>query len=425
MMRHSLGFYEPSRGRSGPGRYVEAILSGIDPEEFDVTIFGHRDGPYRDRPGFRFVASDSSSSNNFGAGISVQTIPHSRKIIRPRLIPQTFRLWAGMRRECLDLTRVFQEHPVTLLHTQNTGCEESPIAARMAKIPRVIGTFHVDSSYDLSHRRGGLAHRSLEFLSNRCLHRAIAVSQATAEDWIRRTRIRKSRVVRIVNGVDERSFSRNVEIDEARRRFNLPDDRQIYVGGVGRLEPAKGFATLIEAIALLRDEFPRLSVIIAGDGPLRPELEEKARSLDVAGRVHFLGFQKDVRRVYETLDVFCLPSLCEAMPYALLEAMAMKLPAIGSSVGGVPEAIDHGSTGFVIPPRDPRALASSLRILLADDGLRTRMGEAGRLRVIEHFHQADSVRRTIDVYREMLLELDPRGRSGRVGGIARDENARS
>ena len=406
--RPRIGIYDPSHGKTGPSRYVESILGGLDPEEFEVVIFGDPGGPFGSRLGLHVepVAAD---------GPPVSGTPGGRagpgglgRVARGRwrhLTPGLVRLWGGFGRESNRLARSFRRRPVDLLHTNNTGCEESPVAARLAGIPRVLGTFHVDSKYDLAGTRSGLGHRALECLSNRCLHRAIAVSESTKEDWVRRTRLPPDRVVTIFNGVDPDAFRRRIGADEARARLGLPGDGALLIGGVGRLDEAKGFADLIEAVALLAGDHPGLVLAIAGDGPLRPSLEAKARALGMADRVRFLGFQQDVRTVLEALDVFVLSSICEAIGYALLEAMAMGLPAVGTRVGGVPEVIVDGVTGSLVASRDPQALAASLRPMLASPELRGRMGRSGRGRIIGHFNERETVRRTIEVYRRELGSL--------------------
>jgi len=390
---------------TGPSRYVESILGGLDPEEFDIVIFGDPAGPFATRPGLH-VEATAADSIPTTASAEGRTVPRGPgQIARGqwrRLTPGLVRLWGGFGRESNRLARLFRRRPVDLLHTNNTGCEESPVAARLAGIPRVLGTFHVDSKYDLSGVRSGLGHRALECLSNRCLHRAIAVSEATKEDWVQRTGLPADRVVTIPNGVDPDAFRRRVGTAEARARLGLPGDGTLLIGGIGRLDEAKGFADLIEAVALLTGDHPGLVLAIAGDGPLRPSLTAKAAALGIADRVRFLGFQRDVGAVLEALDVFVLSSLCEAIGYALLEAMAMSLPTIGTRVGGVPEVIVEGMTGSLVAARDPQALAAALRPLLASPELRGRMGQSGRERVIEHFNVRETVRQTIEVYRQEL-----------------------
>jgi len=264
-----------------------------------------------------------------------------------------------------------------------------------------MGTFHVDSTYDLHRQRSGMTHRLLEHLSNHCLQTGIAVSEATKRDWVRRTHIPAARVVTIHNGIDPEKFQRQRIRAEARLQLGLPE-KSLLVGGLGRLDEAKGFEYLLTAAARLRSEFPSLVVVIAGDGPLRKPLEATASQLGISQVVRFLGFQQDVQSVLDALDLFALPSLCEACPYAVLEAMATELPVVGATVGGVPELMVEGKTGLLVPPRDADRLAAALRTVLKDAELRNRMGIAGRERVIRNFQEQDMVRETIDLYRRAL-----------------------
>jgi glycosyltransferase involved in cell wall biosynthesis len=119
----------------------------------------------------------------------------------------------------------------------------------------------------------------------------------------------------------------------------------------------------------------------------------------LADVVRFLGYQSNVQRVLDALDVFALPSLCEALPYAVLEAMATELPVVGAAVGGVPEMIAEGENGLLVPPRDADQLAAKLSVLLTDADMRARLGVAGRERVVRDFQESDMVRKTVDVYR--------------------------
>jgi glycosyltransferase involved in cell wall biosynthesis len=316
-------------------------------------------------------------------------------------VPPAVRLWAGFARDARRLAKIFRRNPVDLLHTHNVGFEESPVAARLAGVPRVVGTFHVDPTYDLHRAHDGARHRLLEMLSNRCLDRAVAVSRDTKHAWVSRTHLPAERVVTIPNGIDPDQFRRRTGRAEARRELGLPE-RALMVGGVGRLDWAKGFEYLLKAVASLAGAYPDLHLALAGEGPLRPDLEQAAAELGITHRVHFLGFHRDVQPVYDALDVFALPSLCETQGYAHLEAMATELPAVGTTVGGVPEVIVHDETGFLARPRDPVSLAAALRPLLDSPDLRHRFGRAGRERVERRFHERDMVRRTIGLYRGLL-----------------------
>ncbi len=403
--RTRLGIYDASPAVGAISRYVESILAEIDPAEFEVILFGVAEGPYKIFPRFKAINAPARASvAPQGTGglepTSHQTTSSAKRYWR-RLAPRSLRLWAGFGRDCSRLAGVFRGESLDLLHTNYTGCEESPVAARMSGVPQVLGTFHVSPSLDLRRQRSGLGHRSLEVLSNHCLHRSIAVSESTRKEWGRRTFLSLRRIISIPNGVNAETFRRRSEAAEARRLIGIPDDGRVLIGGVGRLAEAKGFDFLLEAVALLAGEPTGPSLALAGEGPLRGSLVDRADKLGIADRVHFLGFHRDVRPVFEALDVFVLSSESEAMPYAVLEAMAMGLPVVGTSVGGVPEIIVEGVTGSLVPSRDPQALAGALRPLLASPELRSRMGAAGRTRVVEHFDEKMTVRRTIEVYRQL------------------------
>jgi glycosyltransferase involved in cell wall biosynthesis len=155
----------------------------------------------------------------------------------------------------------------------------------------------------------------------------------------------------------------------------------------GRLRTRKAVAVLIAAFARLRAEHPAALLILAGDGEQRPALEAQARRLGIAAAVRFLGAQpRDAMAArYAAADLFCLPSLYEGFPLAILEAMAAGLPVVATAVAGVPEAVDHGVTGLLVPPEDATALARALGELAADPARARRMGEAGRRRVETDF----------------------------------------
>ena len=395
--RPRIGIYEPGDRPSGPSRYVDAILAEVDPDELEVVILGHARGPFAGHPSATLWPVAGGEAADSESGEADESHAGRRALPIPRIVS----LWAGFARESRRLARALKGCRLGLLHTQNTGCEESAVAARLAGVPRVLGTFHVDSTYDLDRARSGFRHRVLEHLSNHSLDRAIAVSEATKLDWVQRTRLPGERVCVIPNGVDAERFRRRSSPAEARAALEIPAG-SVVLGCLGRLEPAKGFGDLLQAISQLGDDGPPLTLVIAGRGPLRESLGRQAESLGLGENVRFLGFREDVRDVLEASDVFVLPSWCEAMPFALLEAMAMGLPAIGTSVGGVPEAIHHSETGLVVPARDPAALARAIRTMRDSSELRHRMGEAGRERVVRHFSERRSVRRTIEVYRDLL-----------------------
>ena len=151
----------------------------------------------------------------------------------------------------------------------------------------------------------------------------------------------------------------------------------------GRLRTRKGVAVLLEAFARLRVEHPGAALVLVGDGEQRPALEAQARRLGIEDAVRFAGARpRDAMAAeYAAADVFCLPSLYEGFPLAILEAMSAGLPVVATAVAGIPEAVVDGATGLLVPPEDAEALARALTALAADPEGARRMGEAGRRRV--------------------------------------------
>jgi glycosyltransferase involved in cell wall biosynthesis len=169
------------------------------------------------------------------------------------------------------------------------------------------------------------------------------------------------------------------------------------VGFLGSLNASKGVDTLIAASAQLAHKHP-VRLVVAGDGPLRAELDREASlsgvPIAVLGRLP----AADVPRFLAAVDVLAVPSYDEGLPRVVLEAMAMGIPVVASSVGGIPEAIEHEKTGLLIPPSNPTALAKALARVLDDPALASRLGAAGRERVLAEFDARAGWRKLAEVH---------------------------
>lgn len=163
-----------------------------------------------------------------------------------------------------------------------------------------------------------------------------------------------------------------------------PEGRPVVLFA-GRLRTRKATAVLLEALPLLRREHPEAVLVVAGDGEQRSALERRVRELGLHEAVRFVGARprSEMPGWYAAADLFCLPSLYEGFPLAILEAMAAGLPVVATAVAGVPEAVVDGVTGRVVPPEDAASLARALSELAADPEAARRLGEAGRKRVEE------------------------------------------
>jgi glycosyltransferase involved in cell wall biosynthesis len=211
------------------------------------------------------------------------------------------------------------------------------------------------------------------------------------------------RIQTIRNGVELSRFAGHMGREDARHALGLPAEVPV-VGAVGRLVPVKDHVGLVEATALLGRDGLRPIVAIAGDGPLRADIETRAAALGVQGQVRLLGHRQDIDTVFTALDVFVLPSRSEGLSNTILEAMAAGLPVVATHVGGADEMVVDGATGLLVPPASPQALAAALRRLLLDPALRTTMGHAGRARVEKDFDLAETVRQYEGLYTDLARE---------------------
>ena len=193
----------------------------------------------------------------------------------------------------------------------------------------------------------------------------------------------------VPHGIDASRFSSTT--DARWRAVHGLDEEDFVVASVARLAPEKRHRDLFDAFAQVKQEIPHARLVLAGDGPLRRELEEDVRRRpDIADAVLFLGSVGDVPAVLAGADVFALASEREGVPLSILEAMAAGRPVVATAVGGVPDVVVDGSTGLLVPPADPRALADALVRLGRSVDVRTAMGQEARRRVVER-HSIDGM----------------------------------
>ena len=239
-----------------------------------------------------------------------------------------------------------------------------------------------------------------------------------ASDAIRRVladgQIDAGRTVTVHEGIDVAHVDA-AQLLDVHSEFWLPHGAPI-AGNVAALTAHKGQRDLIDAAALVIREIPDARFLIFGEGELRPALEQQIRSLRLQKHVLMPGFRPDVLSLLKSVDVFVLSSIAEGLGTSILDAMACRKPVVATRVGGIPEIVFDRETGSLVPPRAPDALAAAIIGLLADQGLRTRWGDAGRRRVERQFTAEQMVAQTLDVYARWAgtrREADTAGPPGR------------
>jgi glycosyltransferase involved in cell wall biosynthesis len=299
----------------------------------------------------------------------------------------------------LDLALWLHRRGIHVVHTHFTPASTlALLAGRLAGVPLLINHIH-----------SGLGERPEQVrlrILTLCRARRSLASQVLASSKQTRLEFRQAEgggrdahVHYLGVGGMERTSQRQ----ETRDRLGLTAADQV-LACVAFHAPVKGVDVLVDALGLLRADFPRLKLIQVGapenlsDTYRTDELKQRASRAGVADRILWLGLRNDVPDLLGCADIYCLPSRSEGLPLAVLEAMEAGLPVVGSAVGGVAEAVEHGRTGLLVPSESPQALAQAVASLLRDPARRIRMGEEGRRVVHEHFSVDRQSRTLVDLY---------------------------
>ncbi|HEX2036295.1 MAG TPA: glycosyltransferase family 4 protein [Chloroflexota bacterium] len=235
-------------------------------------------------------------------------------------------------------------------------------------------------------------------LKDRLVGRIVVGAIENREAYGRELGRRESKIDVVHTGIELERFQPGQGRDEVRRELHL-DPGELVVGTLSRLsDHRKGVAYFLEMAAQVAPIFPRARFLVVGDGVLRPGYERRAAELGIAERVIFAGWRQDVPQVLAAMDVFVMPSLFEGGPTSVLEAMAMAKPVVASRVGMVPEVIEDGVSGLIVPPGDATALTQSVTALLADETLRRRLGQRAREAAVRGFSIDTMVQRYLEVF---------------------------
>lgn len=300
----------------------------------------------------------------------------------------------------LRLRRYVARERIDLVHTHMDVADfHGALAARLGGARAVVSTKHAPDEFRTRRTWKRTPFLLLERLAYAMDDAVIVVSEGLATFLEEAEHLPRRKMVIIGHGIGGPGTL--APRAEARLALGLSSFDPL-LGAVGRLSPEKGHLHLLRALPAIAAAFPGAGCVLAGDGRARRELEDEAVRLGVGGRVVFLGQRRDVTRVLSALDLFVQPSVYEGYGLSLLEAMAVGLPAVASRVGGIPEVVDDGRTGVLVPPGDPGALAAAAIGLLRDPGRSRRLGEAAALRAQERHSIASEAARVDALYTRVL-----------------------
>jgi glycosyltransferase involved in cell wall biosynthesis len=295
----------------------------------------------------------------------------------------------------LSLAWYLQREDFDIVHTHSTEAGIiGRFAAALAGVPNIIHTVHgvpfADDRNDVLNRFVLACERQAASYTDRIVTNADVI----ADDYLERGIGTLDQYTTVYSGVDLDAFA------DAEPVGDLPGERPRVVM-VGRLADGKGHGVLLDSVEVL-DDFQG-SVCIVGDGPLCDSLEVDIEERGLSKQVFLTGFRDDVPRILAASDVLVLPSFREGTPRVIAEAMASGLPAVATDIAGIPEQVEDGKNGYLIPTGDSEALATQLERLLVDEELREQMGRRGLERA-SRFSVATMVDELDAVYKESLVE---------------------
>jgi glycosyltransferase involved in cell wall biosynthesis len=272
------------------------------------------------------------------------------------------------------------------------------LAARRAGVP-VVAVARGWTGANLKVR----LYETLDRLALRWMDRVVCVSEGQALK-VRRAGVPSGKVTVIRNAIRTDRFDRTDPAYRKQLADFFPQPRRWVVGAAGRLSPEKGFDVLIEAARQVVRQAPEAGFILFGEGPLREALSRQIKAAGLDGIFVLGGFRNDLDRFIPFFQVLTLPSYTEGLPNVVLEGMAAGVPVVATAVGGTPEVIEEGVSGYLVPPGDPAALARRIGGLLDAEGQRQALGRRGRQRVLDHFSFEAHSRRYRTFFADLLTQ---------------------
>lgn len=347
----------------------------LDPARFDVALLagpgGQLDAEAKRRLGARFVP--------------VPSLVHPLRPLRD--LAALFWLWAYLRR-----------HGVQVLHTHSSKAGLlGRLAGLLAGVPIRLHTVHGWSFNDFQSAPGFKTLVFLERWLARLGGKLVVVAVSLREKGLLHRIGRPDQYVVLRAAVDRQAWARSPRSRSALKRL-LPKLRPKVVGVIANLKPQKAPLDFVRIAAAVAARHRDVDFVYVGDGPLRARAEALSVALGLKGRMHFLGWQRDPRRLAAGMDVFLLPSLFEGLPCVFPQALSLGLPVVATGVDGAAEIVKEGINGYLCQPGDIDAMADRVGALLEDGPLRRRMGQAARRSVGEDFGFEAMVSRSQALY---------------------------
>jgi glycosyltransferase involved in cell wall biosynthesis len=295
-----------------------------------------------------------------------------------------------------SLRRYIRENAIDIIHSHKYKTNLYSLLAGIGTDCKLISTCHnwLGNSFNM---------RFYAWLDKKILRKfdaVIGVSNEVVHELEKN--IKDGKIKKIENGIDTKKYYRIKNRDEAKESLGLKDKK--LIGFIGRLSQEKGVSYLLQAVKTLVNNGNDVYALIVGDGEFKENLKKEASSLGLADRVIFTGNRQDTPLIYSALDVFVLPSLKEAFPMVILEAMACGTPVVATKVGDIPCIIEDNVSGLIVEPRDVEGLCRAINELLFSNGKTERFIEFAANKVQKNYSSSIMAEKYQEIYEKVLCQ---------------------
>jgi glycosyltransferase involved in cell wall biosynthesis/cellulose synthase/poly-beta-1,6-N-acetylglucosamine synthase-like glycosyltransferase len=358
------------QGKVGGGEtHVLDLVNQLDPDKYESVILSFTEGPMVDK-----LKADGFKTY----------VVYTEK-------PFNLNIWGKVK-------EIVLQEKIDLIHAHGTRANSNTFSsARSLKIPLIYTvhgwSFHPDQSRLVKMIRTW----SERFLVG-AADQTICVSQSNLNEGMTRFPMPEASV--IVNGINQVKFDPNNEYKNIRAEFGIGDE-VILVGYIARITAQKAPLTFLKAIANIPGSL-NVKFLIVGDGDLKPQMLTLAEELKLNSRIIFVDFRSDIPDILNAIDIFCLPSLWEGLPIALLEAMAMRKAIIATAIDGTKDLVTNMENGILIPPLNVEKLAGAIQLLIDNPKLRVELGVKAGAIVKEKYNIQMMTRRIEETYKKVI-----------------------
>ena len=362
----------------GAQRFIYTIVNALDFNKYDVIIAAGPDGD--DKNGLLSLLE--------GKGINTRHLRYLRRSINP-----FFDFYLGLR-EAYKLIK--QENPDILFLCSSKAGAVGSLAGRLAGIKRIIYRIGGWTFNDPWPRWKKKFYIKLEKWTAKFKDVIINNSEVDCKQAEELGIKPKEKILTIYNGLD---FSKMnfLSREEARNLLSI-QGTNLTVGGIINFYPVKGMKYLVEAAAFLINDYPELMFVIIGEGEERKKIENLIKKFNLKKNFYLTGTVSEAYKYLKMFDIFVLPSLKEGLPWTILESMAAEVPVVATKVGGVPEMIENGKTGFLVAPESAKELAEVIKKLLGDSDLREKIAEEAIKTLKEKFSLEQMLKQYEDLF---------------------------